>query len=125
MDILFGGVEPFVQFGRGHYGKRSCEIILNLVKGQCHINLKYVKNLLWLIMPTPYSFIFSLHGIGVECGSSQPWVKSACQFGPRQLGLVLYSLRFSQSVLWVRDYKNGSAILFCVLLKMFNKGLRE
>ena len=44
-----------MQFGRRHYGKCSCEIILNLVKGQCHINLKYVKNLLWLIMQTSYS----------------------------------------------------------------------
>ena len=30
MALLFGGVEPFVQFGREQYGEHSCEIILNL-----------------------------------------------------------------------------------------------
>ena len=28
--LLFRGVEPFMLFGRGHYVKYSCELILNL-----------------------------------------------------------------------------------------------
>ena len=28
--LMFSGVEPFMQFGRGHYGEHSCEIILNM-----------------------------------------------------------------------------------------------
>ena len=28
--LLFGGVEPFVQFQRGHHGEHSCEVIRNL-----------------------------------------------------------------------------------------------
>ena len=30
MAHLFSGVEPFVQFGKGHYEEQFCEIILNL-----------------------------------------------------------------------------------------------
>ena len=28
--LVFVGAELFMQFGRGHYGKASCEVILNL-----------------------------------------------------------------------------------------------
>ena len=27
---MFGGAEPFMQFGRRHYVEHSCEVILNL-----------------------------------------------------------------------------------------------
>ena len=27
---MFSGAEPFMQFGKGHYGEHSCEIIFNL-----------------------------------------------------------------------------------------------
>ena len=30
---MFSRVDPFVQFGRRHYGEHSCKIILNLDKG--------------------------------------------------------------------------------------------
>ena len=30
--LIVAGAEPFILFGRGHYGEHSCEVILNLDK---------------------------------------------------------------------------------------------
>ena len=39
---LFGGLEPFVQFGRRYHQEQSCEIILNLdqwFRRKCHLKV--------------------------------------------------------------------------------------
>ena len=40
---MFSRVEPFMQFDRGHYGKHSCEIILNLIQWfrRCRLKKKF------------------------------------------------------------------------------------
>ena len=41
---MFSGPEPFINFGRGHYGEHSCETILNLdqwFKMRCRLKKVY------------------------------------------------------------------------------------
>ena len=43
--IFLGGAEPLCNFGRGHFGKHSCEINVNLdqcLKRRCHSKKKFM-----------------------------------------------------------------------------------
>ena len=43
---MFSGAEPFLQFGRGHFGEPSREIILNLDQWfrRCHVKKKFTDD---------------------------------------------------------------------------------